>query len=228
MTNFDLFLLTIYFLCVTYVLYQMINSFNDECIVSNEKDKLTKLLEDLKLDDRIEISFMFDKRYEFHKLQSFGVNVKNKSSEYPIYVDWSCSSITDFDNKSRRLTRSIPGNTLDLFPEQSLSPIAPGTTLKEKVAAEDMLVRKGDEGPMEIGKDKTLQDLTKPKKPGDALNRYNAFMSLEENLNFSMSLMLRIVNEGTPSTGYGIPIKCEFTIKKLHWMAGLPWNPKES
>ncbi len=225
MTNFDLFLLTIYFLCVTYVLYEMINSFNDECLVSHEKDKLTKLLADLKLDDRIEISFGLDGRYEFDKFKSIGVNVKNKSNEYPIYVDWTSSSITDFDNKARKLTRLIPGNPLDLFQEQSLSPVAPGTTSKEKVVAEDTLTRKGDEGPMEI--DKPLQDLSKPKKPGDALNRYNAFMGLEDTLKFSISLMLRIVNEGTPNTGYGIPIKCEFTIKKLHWTAGLPWNPKD-
>ncbi len=226
MTNFDLFLLTIYFLCVTYVLYQIINSFNDECIVWHEKDQLTKLLQDLKLDDRIDISFKFDGRYEFHKFESIVVIVKNKSNEYPIYLDWGSSSITDFDNNSRRLTRLVPGNALDLFQEQALSPIAPGTTSKEKVVAEDMLTRKGDDGPLEPGK--PLQDLSKPKKPGDALNRYNAFMGLEETLKFSMSLMLRIVNEGTPNTGYGIPIKCEFSIKKLHWTAGLPWNPRDS
>jgi hypothetical protein len=224
MTNFDLFLLTIYFLCVTYVLYQIINSFNDEFIIGVEKDELKKQLEGVKLSDRVDISFGFDGRYEFGKLKEFGVNVKNLSTEHPIYVDWNSSSVTDLDGKARRLTRLIPGNSLDLFQQQALSPVPPGTTLKEKVVAEDMLTRKGEDGPMEVGK--PLLDLEKPKKPGDALTRYMAFINLEQKLKFSMNLMLRIVNDGTPSTGYGIPIKCEFTLQKLHWTAGLPWNPK--
>jgi hypothetical protein len=225
MTNFDLFLLTIYFLCVTYVLFQIINSFNDEFIVIEDKDGLKKYLEDMKLDDRVEISFGFDKRYEFGKLKTFGVNVKNKSNEFPLYVDWNCSSITDLGTKARRLTRVVSGDSLDLSGDQALSPVSPGTTLKEKVAAEDTLKRKGDNGPMEVSG--PLLDLSKPKKPGDDLNRYMAFISLEDTLKFSMNLMLRVVSEGTPSTGYGIPIKCDFTLKKLHWTAGLPWNPKD-
>jgi hypothetical protein len=224
MNNIDLLLLTIYFLCVTYVLYQIINSFNDEFTISLEKKELEEQLQKLKLDDRVEISFGFDKRYEFHKLKDFGVNVKNKSDEYPVFVDWGMSSVTDLDGKARRLTRLIPGNSLDLFQEQALSPVPPGTTLKEKVVAEDMLTRKGDEGQLEVSK--TLVDLTKPGKPGDPLKRYLDFVALQRTLQFSLSLMVRFVGEGSPATGYPIPIKCTFTLTKLTWQAGLPWNPR--
>ncbi len=224
MNNIDLLLLTIYFLCVTYVLYQIINSFNDEFTINLEKKDLEEQLEKLKLNDRLEISFGFDKRYEFDKLKDFGVNVKNKSSEHPLFVDWNMSSITDLDGKARRLTRLIAGNSLDLFQEQALSPVPPETTLKEKVVAEDMLSRKGDDGPMEVSK--TLLDLAKPGKPGDALKRYNDFVALQRTLQFSLSLMVRFVGEGSPATGYPIPIKCTFTLTKLDWKAGLPWNPK--
>ena len=130
MNNTDLLLLTIYILCVTYVLYQMINSFNDEFTINLEKKDLDKQLEDLKLNDRVEISFKFDKRYEFDKLKDFGVNVKNKSKEHPVFVDWNMSSVTDLDGKARRVTRLIAGNSLDLFQEQALSPVPPGTTMK--------------------------------------------------------------------------------------------------
>ncbi len=223
-TSTDLLLLTIYFLCVTYVLYQMINSFNDEFTIAVEKEELEKQLEGLKLKDRVEVSFGFDKRYEFDKLKDFGVNVKNISSEYPMYVDWSSSSITDLDGKARRLTRLIPGNSLDLFQGQALSPIPPGTTLKEKVVAEDMLTRKGDDGPMEVSK--TLVDLSKPGKPGDALKRFNDFVAEQRTLDVTVNLMLRFVSEGSPATGYAIPVTCKFILTKLHWKAGLPWNPR--
>ena len=225
MASFDLLLLTIYFLCVTSVLVRVIDSFNDEFFIIVDKDELKKQLEGVKLADRVDISFGFNGRYEFHTLKEFGVNVKNKSNDHPLYVDWNASSLTDLDGKARRVTRLIPGNSIDLFQQQALSPVAANNTLKEKIVAEDMLKRKGDDGPLEI--DKTLLDLSKPKKPGDALTRYLAFMSLQGQLKFSLNLMLRVVNDGTPSTGYGIPIRCDFSLQKLHWHAGLPWNPKD-
>jgi len=225
MNNTDLLLLTIYILCITYVLYQIINSFNDELTIVLEKKDLDKQLEDLKLNDRVEVSFKFDKRYEFDKLKEFGVNVKNKSKEHPVFVDWNMSSVTDLDGKARRVTRLIAGNSLDLFQEQALSPVPPGTTMKEKVVAEDMLARKGDDGPMEVSK--TLVDLSKPKKPGDPLKRYLDFVAMQRTLEISLSLMVRFVGDGSPATGYPIPINCKFTLRKLDWKAGLPWNPKE-
>lgn len=225
MNNTDLLLLTIYILCVTYVLYQIINSFNDEFTIVLEKKDLDEQLEDLKLNDRVEVSFKFDKRYEFDKLKEFGVNIKNKSKEHPVFVDWNMSSVTDLDGKARRVTRLIAGNSLDLFQEQALSPVPPGTTMKEKVVAEDMLARKGDDGPMEVSK--TLVDLSKPKKPGDPLKRYLDFVAMQRTLEISLSLMVRFVGDGSPATGYPIPINCKFTLRKLDWKAGLPWNPKE-
>ena len=225
MNNTDLLLLTIYILCVTYVLYQIINSFNDEFTIVLEKKDLDKQLEDLKLNDRVEVSFKFDKRYEFDKLKEFGVNIKNKSKEHPVFVDWNMSSVTDLDGKARRVTRLIAGNSLDLFQEQALSPVPPGTIMKEKVVAEDMLARKGDDGPMEVSK--TLVDLSKPKKPGDPLKRYLDFVAMQRTLEISLSLMVRFVGDGSPATGYPIPINCKFTLTKLDWKAGLPWNPKE-
>ena len=225
MNNTDLLLLTIYILCVTYVLYQIVNSFNDEFTIVLEKKDLDKQLEDLKLNDRVEVSFKFDKRYEFDKLKEFGVNIKNKSKEHPVFVDWNMSSVTDLDGKARRVTRLIAGNSLDLFQEQALSPVPPGTIMKEKVVAEDMLARKGDDGPMEVSK--TLVDLTKPKKPGDPLKRYLDFVAMQRTLEISLSLMVRFVGDGSPATGYPIPINCKFTLTKLDWKAGLPWNPKE-
>ncbi len=38
----------------------------------------------------------------------------------------------------------MPGTTLDLFQDQVFSTVAPKTTLKETITAEDILQRKGD------------------------------------------------------------------------------------
>ncbi|MGI0491135.1 hypothetical protein ACN4EG_04930 [Alkalinema pantanalense CENA528] len=225
MTSTDLLLLTIYFLCVTYVLYQIINSFNDEFTIKLEKGELEEWLNKMKLKDWVEISFNFDGRYEFDKLKELAISIKNKSNEYPIYVDWDYSSITDLDGKARRVTRLTPGTTLDLFQDQAFSAIAPGTTLKEKIVAEDMLKRKGDNGEMEIAK--TLIDLSKPGKPGPPLTRYLEFIALQRTLQFSLDLVFRFVDNDTPVTGYRTRVPMKFTMSKLHWTAGLPWNPKK-
>lgn len=224
MASTDLLLVTVYFLCVTYVLYQIINSFNDEFTIKMEKDDLETFLDKLKLKDKVEVSFNFDGRYEFHKLKELAINIKNKSEEYPIYVDWDASSITDLDGKARRVTRLIPGNSFELSQTQAFSAITPGTTLKEKIVAEDMLTRKGDTDQMEVTK--TLIDLSKP-KPGPALKRYQDFISLTKPLEFYLDLVLRFVGAETPATGYPTRIRCKFTLNKLHWTAGLPWNPKK-
>ncbi len=221
MTSFDFLLLTVYILCVIFVFARVIDSFNDEFFIIVDQDELKKQLEGVKLDDRVDISFGFKARYEFHTLKEFGVNVKNKSSDHPLYVDWNASSVTDLSGKARKVTRLIPGNSLDLFQQQALSPVAANNTLKENIVAEDMLKRKGDSGPLEVTN--TLLNLPKSKGAGGV---YGDFMSSKGRLKFSLNLMLRVVNDGTPSTGYGIPIRCDFFLQKLHWHAGLPWNPK--
>ena len=81
MTSFDFLLLTVYFLCVTSVFSRIINSFNDEFFIIVDQDELKKQLEGVKLDDRVDISFKFEDRYEFHTLKEFGINVKNKSND---------------------------------------------------------------------------------------------------------------------------------------------------
>ncbi|MEB3295445.1 MAG: hypothetical protein VKJ24_20005 [Synechococcales bacterium] len=225
MPGTDLLLLTIYFLCVTYVLYQIINSFNDEFTIKFEKGELETTLEKLKIKDRLEVGFSFDGRYEFDKLKELSISVKNKSEEFPLYVDWDLSTVTDLDGKARRVTRLTPGLTADMFQTQAFSAVTPGTTLKEKIVAEDMLGRKGDKDELEIKK--TIVDLSKPKKPGAALTRYQNFIAHEQTVDFYLDLVLRLVDKDTPVTGYPTRVRCKFVLSKLKWQAGLPWNPKK-
>ena len=227
MTELDYVLLTIYLLCITYVLYQVVNSFNDEFTIRLEQGDLTQQLQSLSLQDIVNVSFKFDTHYEFHTLKELAISINNKSEDYPIYIDWDYCSITDLDGRSRRVARLPPGNTLDLFQNQVFSVIAPGKTLKEKIASEDMLARKGDEGLLVL--EKTIVDLTEPNKkaPDVQKKRYKNFMESKVELQFALYLAMRLAGPNTSPTGDRTRIICTLTLTKLDWTAGLPWNPRK-
>jgi hypothetical protein len=230
MTDFNLFILTIYFLCVTYVLFQMVNSFNDEYTVKLEKSELDEELKLLRLADRLEISFKFDNRYEINhdrnKLKQLAITIKNKSDQFPVYVDWDSSAMTDwFGDRVCRITRIVPGSRLDLSQEQVYSIITRGRTLQENIALEDTLARKGEKEEIEVIK--PLLDLSEPRAPEAKKKAYKAFMSGEAPLFFYLDLELRVVDKETPRTGDRTRVRCKFCLNRLPWQSGLPWNPKK-
>lgn len=236
----DPIVLTVYLLCIAYFLNQIKESFNDEFTIrlldaDADKDSKTardtekegglkQQLETQSLQDILGISFKFDKRYEFDKLNQLSISISNKSDTQSIYVDWDYSAFTDLDGRSRRVTRLMPGTTLDLFQNQVFSTIAPKTTLKENITAEDLLDRKEGGLPVEIKK--PLIDLSKP-KDGDAAKRYEKFMGHQIQLVFFLELALRIVGPGQTPGGDRVNVRCKFLLEKLPWQAGLPWNPKK-
>jgi hypothetical protein len=232
MNDSNLLILTVYFLCVTYVLFQIVNAFNDEYSVKLEQDELKEELKLLKIDERVEISFKFDNRYEINsdrnKLKELSITVKNKSDNYPIYVDWDCSAMTDwFGDRARRLTRIVSGSSLDISQQQVFSVITPGRSLQEKIVPEDILTRQGDQGEIKVAK--TLLDLTQPPPPApDAKKKlYKAFLEGREPIYFSLDIVMRLADRDTPTTGYPTRIRCRFRLNRLSWKAGLPWNPKK-
>jgi hypothetical protein len=232
MNEFNLLILTVYLLCVTYVLFQIVNAFNDEYAVKLEQDELKEELKQLKIDDRVEISFKFDGRYEINsnrnKLKELSITIKNKSDNYAIYVDWDCSAMTDwFGDRARRLTRLVSGSSLDISQQQVFSVITPGRSLQEKIVPEDILTRKGDQGIIEVNK--TLLDLSQPPPPApDAKKKaYKAFIEGRDPIFFTVDLVMRLADRDTPPTGYPTRIRCRFRLNRLSWKAGLPWNPKK-
>ncbi len=229
MSEINYVLLAVYFLCVTYVLLKIANSFNDEFTIRLDQANLDQQIENFKLKDTIEVKFKFDSRYEFHKLDKLAITVGNKSSEFPVYVDWDQSSLTDLDGRSRRVTRLVPGNTLDLFQNQVFSVVAPSRSLQEGIVAEDMLARKGDDGVVAIGEGKTIIDMKEPDKkaPDAKKKRYREFMDSKINYEFYLDLVMRIVTSSEEPGGFRTSLRCKFIMGKLDWQAGLPWNPKK-
>ena len=230
MTELDFVLLTVYLLCVTYVLYQIVTSFNDEFMIWLDDDLLKEQLAAQNLQDSISVSFKFLNRYEFDKLKDLQIRINNKSNDRALYVDWDYCSLTDqYDpRRSRRVTRKVPGSLTDAFQRQVFSVIAPGKTLMEAIIAEDMLSRSGKEGELEVDAKKAILDFSKPDKkaPDSKKKRYKNFMNGEENFEFDLELVLRFVGYGTSPTGDRIRLICRLNVRKLDWTAGLPWNPK--
>ncbi len=229
----DLITLLIYIVCIITVLNQIKESFNDEYTVTLDKDVLKEQLETYNLQDIVDVSFGFDKRYEFgksDKLKQIGVTVKNKSKTHSVYVDWDQCAVTDLQGRSRRVTRLMPGTTLDLFQSQVFSTIAPETTLKEKVTAEDVLKRQEAKDNASVALE---MDVAEPLinfeafgKEKDNKKKYTRFLAHLETLDFSLTLALRLAGYTLANGKDFATVRCRFILTKLPWQAGLPWNPK--
>ncbi len=242
----DPIILTAYLLCLAFFIFKIIDAFNDEFQIemleqNNDKDDdrkeggLKEQLEALGLQDILKISFKFDKRYEFDKLKNLSINIENKAPDCAIYVDWDYSALTDEDGKARRVTRVVPGSTVDLFKEQPFSAIAPKTTLKEVIVAEDQLKRKGDDKStspvaLELEVKDVIIKLGEPAKaaPDSAKTRWKEFMRRQRKRSFYLDLAVRLSqSQHPPNPGDRYRLRCKFLLTKLPWQAGLPFNPKK-
>ncbi len=235
----DAILLTTYLVLIGVALFKIADSFNDEYTVKLDEDHLKAQLEAQQLQDVIGISCDFEKRYEMNKkekdnidkFKQFGINIENKSSTHSTYVDWDYCALTNLMGRSRRVTRLVPGSTLDLFQVQPFSSIAPKTTLKETITAEDVLKRnesKDSPVALKIEVDKPLLDFNalKTSKKDAEKRRFVRFFEQVDPLEIFLDLALRFIGPTSLIDGDRTQIRCRLELKKLPWKAGLPWNPK--
>jgi len=209
MNQFDLLILAIYIICVTYVINEAIKSLDARFTVRFESDDLKQQLQEQNLQDTIGVGFGLASRYtKPDELQRLPIIISNRSSRYSIYVDWDHSSFTDFDGRSRRVIRLMPGLTTDLFQPQVFSAIAPGKTLKEAVTAEDALKRESD-----------------AVKIGGPLVNLGSLRTAADKKEFSLRLVLRVYD---PTGGGGDDrfhaLSCKFAVRRLPWTDALPWK----
>lgn len=244
MNTLDPIILITYILCLILFLAQIVNSFNDEFTIKIDDTMLKSQFEQHGLTESIAIAFKFDKQYEYNKIKQFGIEITNRLSNASIYVDWDRCIVTDWREagtdaglKARRMTRLNPSTTIDLAQEQVFSTIAPNTTLKETITAEDLLQRKGDRKDdklpeasplnLEIEVVKPLLDF-KPEKPSDDVKRQLAeFKGCEIELEFFVEIALRFVGSDWGAQGNYTNVLCRLIIIHLPWQAGLPWNPRK-
>lgn len=234
----DPIILTAYVLCIIYFLYLIVDAFNDEFTIKLDADFLKQQLDEQNLQALLGISVKFDSRYEFDKIKQLAISISNKASHekvddkpygISVYVDWDYCAFTDLGGRSRRVTRLMPGTTVDLFQNQVFSTIAPSTTLQETITAEDLLQRKGDRKADKLDAASPLNlevEITKPLIDPGALKKNDKFMKRYTDLEFFLGLALRIAGPNHSMGGDRVYILCKFVMHKLPWTAGLPWNPK--
>ncbi|NJO72939.1 MAG: hypothetical protein HC833_03715 [Leptolyngbyaceae cyanobacterium RM1_406_9] len=234
MTDLDLLILTVYIITVVYVLYQAINTLDDQTTFHFDRNELDRVLEEQELKDVISLNFRFEDRYKFEEQPTkLSLSLENKSADRSFEVDWDHSSLTDFEGRSRRAIRLTPDKRFNLPGYLAFSTVPPGKTLKEDFTAEDTLKMNID-GSLESAS--PIVDILgieagskKPNKRGEQLKKlYANFMERKEDLRFSARIIVKmsdLVDGGKGDRTYVLP--CNFVIKKVPWSDALPFNPKK-
>ncbi|HEY9618967.1 MAG TPA: hypothetical protein V6C78_01290 [Crinalium sp.] len=223
----DLIIVAIYLISVAYVLFQAINSVEDQTTISFNKGAVTKQIEEQNLQDVIDVNVKFDGKYKYdNQPKELAVTVENKSKTKAIEVDWDRSSIIT-GGRARRIIRLSQDKRIDLFQRQVFSMATPGLSLQEKVTAEDLLKVNPDTGVFEVTG--PIVDIAKMKKDaagkkaGDkARTAYEDFASLKTTVKFAMRLVVRIYDLMGAESDRLHALTCDFEIKKVPWTDFLP------
>lgn len=223
----NLIVLTIYIICVSYVLYGAINSIDrSQVTIRLDQDSLNEQLEEKGLRDWVSIQVPLGKRYELEKLNELSLRIENSSPVYMIEVDWNRSSLTDFDGRSRRVIRLTPSMNINLSVPQVPTVISPTQSLKEKITAEEVLKSEA-EAVLKIFA--PLFELSRIRNGSAAdKKRYTEFMTRNNPLSFSLSLALGVLAIGDEERRERTHIvSCDFIVQKLPWTEAIRLKPKK-
>ncbi|MBK4732413.1 hypothetical protein JJD41_21470 [Oxynema sp. CENA135] len=230
MTGFDLIILTFYLVCVLTVIARAIASlFVDRITVRFDRPFLEKQLEIQQLKEAIEIDVKLEKRYNLDELKFLELKIRNKSDR-ELYLDWDGSAAIDFEGRSHRIVRMIPGMTLDLLPPQVNSVIPAKRTLVQPIASESSLRRNSESSPLAIAR--TFVDFAKLKrgpKKDDKKDKKQAKSTHESKIfYFYLSLAFRFAaSEVSTIAPRPIPLTCQFVVEPLPWTETLPWRQEK-
>lgn len=228
MNEQNLLVFTIYIIIVLYVFYRAVKSVEEKVVIKFNQEFIKEQLEIQNLQNVINVNFKLAKEYKLDELRELNINLENKTEKDILYIDWDRSVITDFNGRSRRVIRIVPGMTLDLFQPQVYSVITAGKNLKEKFTAEDVLNRESDSEVLKVSL--PLFDLNKLKKGSNNEKKlYNEFITRTNPLQFSLQLLIWVFEaaKGRSSDRVHI-IYCNFTVQKMHWTEAISWKPEKN
>ena len=220
----DILILTVYFICVVYVLYQAFNSLEDRVIITLDskalKDALEAQLGQWRLENRIAVNVLPQGPRPLGPLQDLTVTIQNSYPDIQIYIDWDRCSLSrpiPVPKKpplllAQRIIHIIPTMTMDLFQNQASSVINPGEMLSAKLATEDVLGR---------NQDNQLIEQVEP-----LVNKLEvlAGFSAEAHRKYSLNLVLRLkrLTEQADEV-IRILLPYTFTVKPLPGVDSLPF-----
>lgn len=258
----DLVILVIFLICIAYALMKVRDALDDQTKIEFDKADLDAQLKERKLgetslDQLVEIVFKVKPtdRFSFDydgkdaeakngKQPKFlDLVVNNKSQNANIYVDWDKSSLTGFDNASRRVIRlnaakQLPNFSLPPAP-QAPSVVTPGTKLNASITVEDVLKPNADNTILEPASPlidlillRTLSKKKGPDKIPPLVKLQRQFYEERKPIEFYLSLMLRMIDlthetekEAMKESMYRLRYRLK--ISYMPWLDQLPWNPKK-
>ncbi|MCA1993025.1 MAG: hypothetical protein LDL41_13460 [Coleofasciculus sp. S288] len=195
----DLLILTVYLLCVSYVIYKALQSLKDLVTFRADYESINQQLADQNLQDIVEVSFKFKDNYRLDDLKTLKTAIKNKSRDEIVTIDWNQCYIINFNQVAERAIRLISG-------------------MKEPPQSQVMtIIRPGQGIDEDISNEAFLDPLINPKELAKAIEP-------EEGSQFSLRLPIKTTNiEGPTRNGV---LRCYFTARKLRWPEALAISMK--
>lgn len=215
MDSRNLLILFIYLVCVSYVIYRAINSLDREKVtIDPDQDSLNEQLEAKNLKDWLDVQFIFAKRHKLEEMRQLLIQIKNKSQDTLIDIDWDHCSLSGIGKESQRVLR-LPPST-NLAQPQIVSVVSPGKTIEQTLSTESVIRSDSSE---------YLFNLAKVKSSSPKV--YTDFMTRKSPLRFSFSLALRVLEPSIRGDNYQTHvIDCVFFVNKVPWTDSLRWLPK--
>lgn len=247
MNQTDLIIVTIYLICVAFVIYRAWDSLEDQTMIKNVENRFDYE----RLADFVKIEFKFkdDTRYGFSSQPNqLETTISNLSRNAILIIDWDRGSLTNFDNSDRRLIRLTDNLQPSDIVKQTPDTILPKGKRDFKLTAESLLQEEAksvDDAETKILKpdkpiidiQKLAEDKSKKPKPGDKKeaekiqklkDTYANFYRKREPLKFSLRLPLQVTNfdEGNKKDIWGF-LDSDFTVTRTPRIEYIPWNPKK-
>lgn len=240
MTPTDLIIVTVYLICIYYVILQAWNSLEERTVIKH----VGNVFDYETLKDFLEVKFKFNDFYPFSKQPTtLATTIENKSSTATITVDWEKGALRNFQGGDRRLLHLVSGlQEADKAKPQTPSTISPKRNISATLTADTLVT--ADAETKALSATKPIVDIeqlakdkdAKPKDPKDKKEvekiqklktTYSNFMAMKEPLTFSLRLPLQITNfvEGSKKDMWGF-VDCNFTVSRKPRIDQVPWNPK--
>ncbi len=131
----NLLVLTVYLIIVALTFSKAVESLESQVVIEGNSNFLDEQLEEQELKELLEIKFKLPPSYQISDFKHLAFNLKNKSENSSIDIDWDRSSIRDFEGGGRRAIRVLDDDQ-EVPQKQVATILVPGESRDIKVSDE--------------------------------------------------------------------------------------------
>ncbi|NEP55699.1 MAG: hypothetical protein F6K31_01480 [Symploca sp. SIO2G7] len=188
----NLLVLTVYSIIVALAFSKAVESLETQIVIEGNSDFLNEQLEKFELKELLEIKFKLEPSYQISEFKNLPFNIKNKSADSSIDIDWDRSSIRDFEGGGRRAIRVLD-DAQEVPQKQVVTILVPGESRNVKVSDEKLN--------KPLFEDKKLKKATEKPDP------------------FHLGLCIKVSQPDGKTNTYALSL--QFIPKKLLWTKAL-------